>query len=130
MNEWRSDNGIYRTAPATPDLLIITISNQFSWLAMPNPLFLFFSVLEAFAASFDYRIIMQPLAQYRTTFHLLAAGKISSPGTGNANLMGLFCYMRHCKPVHQSQSQNCSIFTSNIWSILWKTNILFFPLNT
>ena len=33
---------------------------------------------------------------------------------------------RHCKPVHQSQSQNCAIFTSNIWSILWKTNILFF----
>ena len=27
-------------------------------------------------------------------------------------------YMRHCKPVHQSQSQNCAIFTSNIWSIL------------
>ena len=36
--------------------------------------------------------------------------------------------MRHCKPVHQSQSQNCAIFTSNIWSILWKTNILFPPL--
>ena len=26
----------------------------------------------------------------------------------------------HCKPVHQSQSQNCSTFTSHIWSILWK----------
>ena len=37
---------------------------------------------------------------------------------------------RHCKLVHQSQSQNSAIFTSNIWSILWKTNILFFPLNT
>ena len=34
---------------------------------------------------------------------------------------------RHCKPVHQSQSQNCAIFTSHIWSILWKTNIRFFP---
>ena len=30
---------------------------------------------------------------------------------------------RHCKPVHQSQSQNFAIFTSNIWSILQKTNI-------
>ena len=25
--------------------------------------------------------------------------------------------MRHCKPVHQSQSQNCAIFTANIWSM-------------
>ena len=36
-------------------------------------------------------------------------------------------HMRHCKLVHQSQSPNCAIFTSHIWSILWKTNILFFP---
>ena len=39
-------------------------------------------------------------------------------------------HKRHCKPVHQSQSQNWATFTSNIWSILWRTNILFFPLNT
>ena len=25
---------------------------------------------------------------------------------------------RHCKPSHQSQSQNCATFTSHIWSIL------------
>ena len=24
-------------------------------------------------------------------------------------------YMRHCKPVHQSQYQNCATFTSHIW---------------
>ena len=35
--------------------------------------------------------------------------------------------MRHCKLVHQSQSQNCAIFTSHIWSNLWKTNIMFSP---
>ena len=35
-------------------------------------------------------------------------------------------YMRHCKLVHQSQSQNSAMFTSHIWSILRKTNILFF----
>ena len=44
------------------------------------------------------------------------------------NLSGKF--MRHCKPVHQSQSQNSAIFTSNILSILWNTNILFYPLYT
>ena len=38
--------------------------------------------------------------------------------------------MRYCKLVHQSQSQNCVIFISHIWSILWKNNILFFFLNT
>ena len=41
-----------------------------------------------------------------------------------------YLQMRHCKLVHQSQLQNCATFTSNIWSILWKTNIMFFPLNT
>ena len=35
--------------------------------------------------------------------------------------------MRHCKLAHQSQSQDCATFPSHIWSILWKTNSIFYP---
>ena len=34
-------------------------------------------------------------------------------------------FMRHCKLVHQSQSQNCATFSFHIWFNLWKTNIIF-----
>ena len=37
---------------------------------------------------------------------------------------------RDCKLVHQSQFQNFAIFTSHIWSILWKKNYLGLPVLT